>query len=118
MCEIWNTKDWRKKSTSGKDNRSKTDRGGKTSRHTGGSIGYDEHRLRLAKYLQQMTKVYGLNFTQDDARVWARLHGNGGPKQLQDLKALLEIERKAREELEEQIKKMNEFMKKFTHPDN
>ncbi|KAL8249159.1 hypothetical protein R6Q59_006027 [Mikania micrantha] len=47
MCEIWNTEDWRKKSTSGKDNRSKTDRGGKTSRHTDGSIGYDERRLRL-----------------------------------------------------------------------
>ncbi|KAD5961292.1 hypothetical protein E3N88_12768 [Mikania micrantha] len=35
FSKIWNTKEWRKKSTSGKDNRSKTDRGGKTSRHTG-----------------------------------------------------------------------------------
>ncbi|KAL8234800.1 hypothetical protein R6Q59_020900 [Mikania micrantha] len=63
VFNIWNTEDWRKKSKSGKDNRNKTDRGGKTSRHTGGSIGYDERRLRLAKYLQQMTKEYGLNFT-------------------------------------------------------
>ncbi|KAL8195524.1 hypothetical protein R6Q57_025927 [Mikania cordata] len=133
MCEIWNTEDWRKKSTSAKDNRSKTDTCGKTSRHTGGSIGYDERRLRLrvklgkeptflelfldthlnkkckkrlwagelnvkileglqfctervkeayADYLQEMTKEYGLNFTQDDARVWERLHGNGGPKRV------------------------------------
>ncbi|KAL8225207.1 hypothetical protein R6Q57_017764 [Mikania cordata] len=29
-----------------------------------------------------MTKEYGLNFTQDDARVWERLHGNGGPKRV------------------------------------
>ncbi|KAL8240902.1 hypothetical protein R6Q59_014257 [Mikania micrantha] len=198
MCEIWNTEDWRKKSTSGKDNRSKTDRGGKTSRHTGGSIGYDERRLRLRVKLGKeptflelfldthlnkkckkrfwagelnvkileglqfcterakeayMIKEYGLNFTHDDARVWQRLHGNGGPKRvfgigssdldfvvtgtpsssygstlsyvdkqaqqkLEDLEARLEVERKAREELEEQMKKMNEFMKKFTPPDN
>ncbi|KAL8227251.1 hypothetical protein R6Q57_017083 [Mikania cordata] len=45
--KIWNTEDWCKKSTIAKDNRSKTDRGGKTSRHTGGSIGYNERRLRL-----------------------------------------------------------------------
>ncbi|KAL8249149.1 hypothetical protein R6Q59_006017 [Mikania micrantha] len=138
--------DWLKKSTSGKDNRSKTDRGGKTSRHTGGSIGYDERRLRLAEYLQEMRKEYGLNFVQDDARVWERLRGNGGPKRvfgiglsdldfvvtgtssssygstpsyvdkqaqqkLQDLEARLEIE-----ELEEQMKKMNEFIKKLLLP--
>ncbi|KAL8227869.1 hypothetical protein R6Q57_015453 [Mikania cordata] len=209
---IWNTEDWRKKSTSRKDNHNKTDRGGKTSRHTGGSIGYDKRRLRLesyshthvvklgkeltflellldihiskkckkifwagepnvkileglqfctewakeayvTEYLQEMIKEYRLNFTQDDARVWQRLHGNGGPKRvfgiglsdsdfvvtgtpsssygstlsyvdkqaqqkLEDLEAQLEIERKAREELEEQMKKMNEFMKKFTPPDN
>ncbi|KAL8251444.1 hypothetical protein R6Q59_035137 [Mikania micrantha] len=205
ICEVWNSEEWRKKSTSGKDNRSKTDGSGKTSRHTGGSIGYDERRLRLrvklgkeptflelfldthlnkrckkrlwarelnvkildglqfcterakeayAEYLEEMTKEYGLNFTQDDARIWERLHGNSGPKRvfgigssdlsfvvtgtpssssygstpsfvdqqaqqrLQDLEARLEIERKAREELEEQMRKMNEFMKKFNPPDN
>ncbi|KAL8260069.1 hypothetical protein R6Q59_028022 [Mikania micrantha] len=203
--DVWNSEKWRKKSTSGKDNRSKTDGSGKTSRHTGGSIGYDEHRLRLrvklgkeptflelfldthlnkrckkrlwarelnvkimdglqfcterakeayAEYLEEMTKEYGLNFTQDDARIWERLHGNSGPKwvfgigssdlsfvvigtpssssygstpsfvdqqaqqRLQDLEARLEIERKAREELQEQMRKMNDFMKKFTLPDN
>ncbi|KAD2806026.1 hypothetical protein E3N88_39403 [Mikania micrantha] len=205
--KVWNTEEWRKKSTSGKDNRSKTDGSGKTSRHTGGSIGYDERRLRLrvklgkeptflklfldthlnkrckkrlwagelnvkildrlqfcterakeayvTEYLEEMTKEYGLNFTQDDARIWERLHGNSGLKRvfgigssdlsfvvtgtpsssssygstpsfvdqqaqqrLQDLDGRLEIERKAREELEEQMRKMNEFMKKFTPPDN
>ncbi|KAK1414226.1 hypothetical protein QVD17_29968 [Tagetes erecta] len=36
-----------KKSDRGKKNRSSTDSSGMTSRHTGGSIGYDEHRMRL-----------------------------------------------------------------------
>ncbi|KAL8236062.1 hypothetical protein R6Q59_017143 [Mikania micrantha] len=44
---VWNTEEWRKKSMSGKDNRSKTDGSGKISRHTGGSIGYDERSLIL-----------------------------------------------------------------------
>ncbi|KAL8227272.1 hypothetical protein R6Q57_017104 [Mikania cordata] len=34
------------------------------------------------EYLQEMIKEYGLNFTQDDARVWERLLGNGGPKRV------------------------------------
>ncbi|KAL8260908.1 hypothetical protein R6Q59_024957 [Mikania micrantha] len=34
------------------------------------------------EYLQEMIKEYELNFTQDDARVWERLHGNGGPKRV------------------------------------
>ncbi|KAL8199774.1 hypothetical protein R6Q57_013342 [Mikania cordata] len=151
--EIWNIEDWCKKPTSRKDNRNKTDKGGKTSRHIGNSIGYDERRLRLAEYLEEMTKEYRLNFTQGDARVWERLHRNGGPKRvfgigssyldfvvtgtpsssygsapsyvdkqaqqkLQDLEARLEREREAREELEAQMKKIHEFMKKFTPPDN
>ncbi|KAD5961112.1 hypothetical protein E3N88_12585 [Mikania micrantha] len=133
MSEVWNSEEWRKKSTSGKDNCSKTDGSGKISRHTGGSRGYDECRLRLrvklgkeptflelfpdthlnkrrkkgfwngelnvktldglqfcterakeayTEYLEEMTKEYGLNFTQDDARIWERLHGNGGPKRV------------------------------------
>ncbi|KAD3068862.1 hypothetical protein E3N88_36742 [Mikania micrantha] len=131
--KVWNTEEWRKKSMSGKDNRSKTDGSGKISRHTGGSIGYDERSLILrvklgkeptflelfldthlnkrckkrlwavelnvkildglqfcterakeayAEYLEEMTKEHGLNFTQDDARIWERLHGNGGPKRV------------------------------------
>ncbi|KAL8254973.1 hypothetical protein R6Q59_033194 [Mikania micrantha] len=36
----------------------------------------------MAEYLQEMTKEYGLNFTQDDARVWERLYGNRGPKRV------------------------------------
>ncbi|KAL8239997.1 hypothetical protein R6Q59_016564 [Mikania micrantha] len=47
LCLIWNTDDWAKKSERGRDNRMKVDSSGSISRHTGGSVGYDEHRIRL-----------------------------------------------------------------------
>ncbi|KAL8231875.1 hypothetical protein R6Q57_001653 [Mikania cordata] len=45
--DIWNTDDWAKKSERGRDYRMKVDSSGSISRHTGGSVGYDEHRIRL-----------------------------------------------------------------------
>lgn len=43
----WNTDAWLKRSASGKSNRNTADSGGKIARHTGGSISYDEHRIRF-----------------------------------------------------------------------
>ncbi|XP_076890885.1 uncharacterized protein LOC143542109 [Bidens hawaiensis] len=45
----WNTEKWLKKSASGRDNRTKEGNDGSISQHTGGSIGFDEHRIRLEK---------------------------------------------------------------------
>ncbi|KAK1419809.1 hypothetical protein QVD17_29167 [Tagetes erecta] len=126
--EIWDSPEWKKKSLSGKKNRASADKGGKTSRHTGGSIGYDEHRIRLKRkwgrepsfkelflathlkkkskarffagelglnnleelvfctprarqayinYLEEMLKVYGPDFTEDDPDVWVRVQTGG-----------------------------------------
>ncbi|KAL8244798.1 hypothetical protein R6Q59_011056 [Mikania micrantha] len=42
LCKIWNTDKWLNRSKVGRNNR-KND----LSRHTGGSMGFDEHRIRL-----------------------------------------------------------------------
>ncbi|KAL4559342.1 hypothetical protein LXL04_031480 [Taraxacum kok-saghyz] len=47
LCRKWNTDEWKKKSKAARKNRNKTDSSGCTARHTGGSIGYEEHRLKL-----------------------------------------------------------------------
>ncbi|XP_052626008.1 uncharacterized protein LOC111908507 [Lactuca sativa] len=47
LCREWNTDAWLKRSASGKSNRNTADSGGKIARHTGGSISYDEHRIRF-----------------------------------------------------------------------
>ncbi|KAK1425243.1 hypothetical protein QVD17_20591 [Tagetes erecta] len=47
MYKIWGSEKWQKKSIAGKRNRASADRSGKRSRHTGGSVGFDEHRIRL-----------------------------------------------------------------------
>ncbi|KAK9059108.1 hypothetical protein SSX86_021727 [Deinandra increscens subsp. villosa] len=44
MCKIWNTPKWLNKSVAGRKNRSN-----EASRHTGGSMGFDEHRIQLEK---------------------------------------------------------------------
>ncbi|KAL8249718.1 hypothetical protein R6Q59_006586 [Mikania micrantha] len=51
LCMAWDTKEWLKRSTSGTSNRASTDSSGLTSRHTGGSIGFDEHRINMKKKL-------------------------------------------------------------------
>ncbi|KAI3682265.1 hypothetical protein L2E82_50006 [Cichorium intybus] len=57
MCRQWNTEAWLKRSGSGTSNRNTTDSGGNISRHTGGSIGYDEHRIRLqGNYMKRTLK--------------------------------------------------------------
>uniref|UniRef100_A0A251SZV0 Uncharacterized protein n=1 Tax=Helianthus annuus TaxID=4232 RepID=A0A251SZV0_HELAN len=45
--ERWNTKGWLNKSKNGSKNRRSADSSGKSSRHTGGSIGYAERRARM-----------------------------------------------------------------------
>ncbi|KAL8247721.1 hypothetical protein R6Q59_008937 [Mikania micrantha] len=44
LCKIWNTDKWLNRSKVGRNNR-KTD----LSRHTGGSMGFDKHRIHLEK---------------------------------------------------------------------
>ncbi|KAJ0615597.1 putative transposase, Ptta/En/Spm, plant [Helianthus annuus] len=51
LCMHWNTDEWQKKSERGKSNRKKADSDDVISRHTGGSRGYDEHRIILERIL-------------------------------------------------------------------
>ncbi|MFS7904931.1 putative transposase, Ptta/En/Spm, plant [Helianthus anomalus] len=51
LCMHWNIDEWHKKSERGKSNRKKADSDGVISRHTGGSRGYDEHRIILEQTL-------------------------------------------------------------------
>uniref|UniRef100_A0A251SXL4 Putative transposase, Ptta/En/Spm, plant n=2 Tax=Helianthus annuus TaxID=4232 RepID=A0A251SXL4_HELAN len=51
LCMGWNTEAWRKKSEKGRNNRKKVDNDDVISRHTGGSRGYDEHRIILERAL-------------------------------------------------------------------
>ncbi|KAJ0951248.1 putative transposase, Ptta/En/Spm, plant [Helianthus annuus] len=44
MCMSWNTEEWEKKSKAGRENRNND-----LCRHTGGSMGFDEHRRNLEK---------------------------------------------------------------------
>ncbi|KAI3764758.1 hypothetical protein L2E82_14774 [Cichorium intybus] len=62
MCRQWNTEAWLKRSASGTSNRNTTDSGGNISRHTGGSIGYDEHRIRLTAKLGRPPRFLELFF--------------------------------------------------------
>ncbi|KAD4889362.1 hypothetical protein E3N88_21435 [Mikania micrantha] len=73
LCMAWDTKEWLKRSTSGTSNRASTDSSGLTSRHTGGSIGFDEHRINMEAYLSAMTDMYGPDFTEDNADVRERV---------------------------------------------
>ncbi|KAL8224245.1 hypothetical protein R6Q57_019720 [Mikania cordata] len=78
LCLIWNTDDWAKKSERGRDNRMKVDSSGSISRHTGGSVGYDEHRIRLESYSIYMVEKYGEDETQHpigDIDLWERSQG-------------------------------------------
>ncbi|KAL4580035.1 hypothetical protein LXL04_016209 [Taraxacum kok-saghyz] len=54
----WNTDEWKKKSKAAMENRNKTDSSGCTARHTGGSIGYEEHRLKLVNLTAESKKKY------------------------------------------------------------
>ncbi|KAK1419883.1 hypothetical protein QVD17_29303 [Tagetes erecta] len=61
LCDIWDTEKWSHRSQAGRNNR-KND----LSRHTGGSMGFDEHRIRLEK--QKGGKVgYDLVFVDTHA---------------------------------------------------
>ncbi|KAL8244578.1 hypothetical protein R6Q59_010836 [Mikania micrantha] len=73
LCMAWDTKEWLKRSTSGTSNHASTDSSGFASRHTGGSIGFDEHRINMEAYLRAMTYMYGPNFTEDNTNVWERV---------------------------------------------
>ncbi|KAL4578286.1 hypothetical protein LXL04_014407 [Taraxacum kok-saghyz] len=50
--KYWDTPEWRRKSEAARANRMSGDSAGKP-RHTGGSMGYDEHRIRLEKQLNR-----------------------------------------------------------------
>ncbi|KAM0064615.1 putative transposase, Ptta/En/Spm, plant [Helianthus debilis subsp. tardiflorus] len=51
LCMGWNTEAWKKKSVEGRNNRKKVDNDDVISRYTGGSRGYDEHRIILERAL-------------------------------------------------------------------
>ncbi|XP_035832045.1 uncharacterized protein LOC118481057 [Helianthus annuus] len=78
LCKGWNTEKWLKKSESGRTNRNSKGSGEGISRHTGGSIGFDEHRIRLLRYRSDMIKLHGSDLNQhpDDLDVWARVAGD------------------------------------------
>ncbi|KAC9988335.1 hypothetical protein E3N88_44967 [Mikania micrantha] len=114
----------------------------KAARHTGGSIGHDKYRARMASYLEEMIKKNGLEFSVDDPDVWSRVVepdlkrtrrvygiGSSGLHKIHDLEVQIEAERRSRLELEEEIRKerqerlqmqlqMKEFMKFMQCPDN
>ncbi|KAD4982926.1 hypothetical protein E3N88_19597 [Mikania micrantha] len=134
---LWDSESWRKKSKIAKSNRDKGN--DKAARHTGGSIGYDEYRARMAgelnlnsvdgmffcndrskeayaSYLEEMIKKNGLEFSVDDPDI-------------HDLEVHIEAERRSRLKLEEDIRKehqerlqmqlqMKEFMKFMQRPDS
>ncbi|KAD6452956.1 hypothetical protein E3N88_07661 [Mikania micrantha] len=68
---LWDSEAWRKKSTIAKSNRAKGN--DKAVRHTGGSIGYAEYRVKMASYLEEMITKNGLEFSVDDPEVWSRV---------------------------------------------
>ncbi|KAD4982748.1 hypothetical protein E3N88_19419 [Mikania micrantha] len=75
---IWNTKEWAKKSERGRNNRMKVDSSGAISRHTGGSVGCDEHRILLESYSFYLVEKYGEDETQHpigDIDLWERSQG-------------------------------------------
>ncbi|KAK9067541.1 hypothetical protein SSX86_011652 [Deinandra increscens subsp. villosa] len=51
MCEAWDTEKWLQRSQCARKNRMSADSSGAISRHTGGSMGYDEHRIVLKRNL-------------------------------------------------------------------
>ncbi|KAL8216849.1 hypothetical protein R6Q57_023686 [Mikania cordata] len=142
----WNTKEWLKRSVSGTNNCASSDNNGITSRHTGRSIGFDEHRINMEAYLSAMIEMYGPGFTHDNVDVWERVQAKDSTSrhtsrrvqdlesQLQDLGSQLEMERKLREESEQRIeqrlreqneiaqekleKQMQEFITKFIASSN
>ncbi|KAL8211143.1 hypothetical protein R6Q57_005580 [Mikania cordata] len=78
FCLIWNTEEWAKKSERGRNNRMKVDSSGAISRHTGGSVGYVEHRIRLESYSFYMVEKYSEDETQHpigDIDLWERSQG-------------------------------------------
>ncbi|KAD6795632.1 hypothetical protein E3N88_06528 [Mikania micrantha] len=68
---LWDFESWRKKSKITKSNRDKAN--DKAACHTGGSIGHDEYRARMASYLEEIIKKNGLEFSVDDPDVWSRV---------------------------------------------
>ncbi|XP_022041340.2 uncharacterized protein LOC110943917 [Helianthus annuus] len=53
LCKRWNTKGWLNKSKNGSKNRRSADSSGKSSRHTGGSMGYAERRARMKRKMNE-----------------------------------------------------------------
>lgn len=62
FLQHWDTEKWKKKSATGKKNRSSTDESGVISSHTGGSIGTAEHRDRLvSNHALLFSNIFSLN---------------------------------------------------------
>ncbi|KAL4590372.1 hypothetical protein LXL04_003301 [Taraxacum kok-saghyz] len=72
LCRKWNTDEWKKKSKAARENRNKTDSSGCTARHTGGSIRYEEHRLKLKELTGEdppyMDVFFKVNLTSESKK--------------------------------------------------
>ncbi|KAD5803399.1 hypothetical protein E3N88_14759 [Mikania micrantha] len=76
LCTAWDTKEWLKRSASGTNNRASSDSNGITSCHTGGSIGFDEHRINMKKKLGKDPSFLQVFLdthltTESKAKLWA-----------------------------------------------
>ncbi|KAL8229496.1 hypothetical protein R6Q57_014396 [Mikania cordata] len=82
LCKIWNTDKWLKRSKTGRSNRNND-----LSRHIGGSMGYDEHRIKLDK--QKGKKVgYELVFIDTHATKETKKRLREGEININDLDEL------------------------------
>ncbi|KAL8208976.1 hypothetical protein R6Q57_008388 [Mikania cordata] len=69
LCLIWNTEEWAKNSERGRNNRMRLDSSGAISRHTGGSVGYDEHRIPKNPHLSNFSFILILK-KESKAKYW------------------------------------------------
>ncbi|KAD4584348.1 hypothetical protein E3N88_21949 [Mikania micrantha] len=95
LCKIWNTEKWLKRSKAGRNNR-KND----LSRHTGGSMGFDEHRIRLDKQKGKMVG-YELVFIDTHATKETKKRLRDGEINVNDLDELEFVTSRSKESFKE-----------------
>ncbi|KAD3641561.1 hypothetical protein E3N88_30785 [Mikania micrantha] len=93
--KIWNTEKWLKRSKAGRNNR-KND----LSRHTGGSMGFDEHRIRLDKQKGKMVG-YELVFIDTHATKETKKRLRDGEINVNDLDELEFVTSRSKESFKE-----------------
>ncbi|KAL8208675.1 hypothetical protein R6Q57_008087 [Mikania cordata] len=104
LCKIWNTEKWLKRSKTGRNNR-KND----LSRHTRGSMGFDEHRIRLDKQKRKMVG-YELVFIDTHATKETKKRLREGEININDLDELEFVTSRSKESF---VKFHNELVKEY-----